>query len=85
MTASESDSGTIFFPERCSAPRLADDLVPPHDERLEDLLQGQQDVMNLVLGGADLSGRAGRLVLVIEQPLRLRAAASRWSSAKPAA
>jgi diguanylate cyclase (GGDEF)-like protein len=65
MASSEADSGTIFFPEG-ESPRLADDLVPPHDDRLEDLLQGQQDVMNLVLGGADLQAVLDRLVLVIE-------------------
>jgi GAF domain-containing protein len=65
MTAPESDSSAIFFSESVS-PHLAADLVPPHDDRLEDLLQGQQEVMNLVLGGGDLQAVLERLVLVIE-------------------
>ena len=65
MTSPELDSSTIFFPES-ESPRLADNLVPPHDERLEDLLQGQQEVMSLVLGGGNLQTVLERLVLVIE-------------------
>jgi diguanylate cyclase (GGDEF)-like protein len=65
MTASPSDSNLILFPES-EAPRLVGDPVPPHDERLEDILQGQQEVMSLVLGGANLQAVLGRLVLVIE-------------------
>jgi diguanylate cyclase (GGDEF)-like protein len=48
------------------APGLAADIVPPHDVRLEDLLQGQQEVMNLVLGSASLEEVLNRIACVVE-------------------
>jgi diguanylate cyclase (GGDEF)-like protein len=66
MTAYSSNLGLIAVPEG-SAPRLADDARNSYDVRLEDLLQGQQEVMNLVLGGAHLEDVLHRLVLISEQ------------------
>ena len=66
MTAFSSNLGLIAVPEG-SAPLLADDPRPSYDVRLEDLLQGQQEVMNLVLGGAELQDVLHCLVLISEQ------------------
>jgi diguanylate cyclase (GGDEF)-like protein len=48
------------------APRLTGDLIPSHDERLEDLLQGQQEVMSLVFGGSGLQDVLRRIISVTE-------------------
>jgi PAS domain-containing protein len=48
------------------APRLAADIVTPPDIRLEDLLQGQQDVMSLVLAGAGLDDVLHRIATMVE-------------------
>src|SRR5689334_22675040 len=55
----------ISIAER-NAPALVADVVQPYDVRLEDLLQGQQDVLDLVLGGASLQDVIVRIVSVIE-------------------
>jgi diguanylate cyclase (GGDEF)-like protein len=56
---------TVHIPE-IEAPRLGSG-ARLHDQRLEDLLQGQQEVMSLVLGHASLDEVLHRLVLVIER------------------
>ncbi|MFL4982682.1 MAG: EAL domain-containing protein [Xanthobacteraceae bacterium] len=65
MAARHIFSDALAVSER-HAPRLAADIVPPHDVRFEDLLQGQQEVMNLVLGGASLDEILDRIVCVVE-------------------
>jgi diguanylate cyclase (GGDEF)-like protein len=49
-----------------AAPRLASDLEPPRDERLEILLRGQQEVISLILDGAGLQDVLHRIVRIIE-------------------
>ena len=49
-----------------SVPPLAADQSPAYDVRLEDLLQGQQEVMDLVLGNASLEDVLNRIVAVVE-------------------
>jgi diguanylate cyclase (GGDEF)-like protein len=66
MTAYRSEYEMISVPER-SAPSIASDARRSHEDRLEDLLQGQQGVMNLVLGGAALQDVLEDLVLISEQ------------------
>src|SRR5262249_35175578 len=48
------------------APRLAADVAQPYDVRLEDLLQGQQGILDLVLSGASLQEVVTRVVAVGE-------------------
>src|SRR5262249_55880163 len=48
------------------APRLAADVAQPYDVRLEDLLQGQQGILDLVLSGASLQEVVTRVVAVVE-------------------
>ena len=48
------------------APRLAGDLEPPRDERLEKLLRGQQDVIGLILEGAGLQDVLHSIVRIVE-------------------
>jgi diguanylate cyclase (GGDEF)-like protein len=65
MTVRNATVETITIAEK-DTPRLASDLVPPHDGRLEILLQGQQEVMSLILDGAALQDVLSRIVRVIE-------------------
>src|SRR5690349_20335088 len=65
MTARNILSPTVALPE-AKAPELAGDGMPPHDARLEELLHGQQHVMNLVLKGGSLQEVLDRAVSVIE-------------------
>jgi diguanylate cyclase (GGDEF)-like protein len=56
---------TVHIPE-IEAPRLGSG-ARLHDQRLEDLLQGQQEVMSLVIAHAGLDEVLHQLVLVIER------------------
>src|SRR5262245_6722709 len=49
------------------APHLAENLVPVHDERLQDLMLGQQEVMSRVFGGGSLQDVLEQIVLVCER------------------
>src|SRR5712691_9965340 len=66
MTAGRVSSDTITISES-EGPRLAADIIPPHDDRLEDLLQGQQELMSLVLAGAPLQDVLSCVVAVVER------------------
>jgi len=66
MAAGEVRSDTVAV-SVVDSPRLAGDFIPSHDERMEDLLQGQQEVMSLVLAGATLEQVLSRIVAVVER------------------
>src|SRR5262245_63867413 len=66
MTVRHASDDTITVAEK-DAPRLASDLGPPHDERLEVLLRGQQDMMGLILDGGGLQDVLRGIVSVIER------------------
>src|SRR5262245_11774834 len=65
MTARRTPADIVMVAET-SVPPLAADQSPPYDVRLEDLLQGQQEVMDLVLGNASLEDVLNRIVAVVE-------------------
>jgi diguanylate cyclase (GGDEF)-like protein len=64
----DSSSDTITISEK-DAPRLAGDLVPFHNERMDSLLRAQQEVMTLILSGAGLNDILKHIVLVVEDVL----------------
>jgi len=63
-----SSSDTIAILEK-DAPPLASDLVPPGDARIDNLLQGQQEAMRLILAGAELHDILMHIVGVVESAL----------------
>ncbi len=65
MTLRNATADTITVAEN-DAPRLASDLEPPRDERLEMLLRGQQDVIHLILDGAGLQDVLHSIVRIVE-------------------
>jgi diguanylate cyclase (GGDEF)-like protein len=65
MTGRQSLADLITVSDT-SAPPLAADLTSPPDVRLEDLLQGQQEILSLVLGGASLQDVITRMVSIVE-------------------
>src|SRR5437763_1614316 len=71
MTARDLTADMIAVAE-AKAPQLAADMTQPadigqpYDVRLEDLLQGQQGILDLVLGGASLPDVIARVVSVVE-------------------
>src|SRR5829696_4043989 len=66
MTFRQDDAETIALALN-DAPRLADGPVPTYDDRLQDLMQGQQEVMNRVFGSGSLQDVLGEIVLVCER------------------
>ena len=50
-----------------AAPPLADERSPSYDQRLESLLQAQQELMNLIVGGFGVRNILDCLVPVIEE------------------
>jgi len=65
MTARHTSADMLAI-AKTNGPPLAADLCPAYDVRLEDLLQGQQEVMDLVLGNASLEDIITRIVAVVE-------------------
>src|SRR5262252_5034502 len=65
MAAGEVSSDTVAV-SVVDSPRLAGDFIPSYDERMEDLLQGQQEVLSLVLAGGTLEQILGHIVAVVE-------------------
>jgi diguanylate cyclase (GGDEF)-like protein len=65
MTARDT-LADILTVEQSKAPALAADVAQPYDVRLEDLLQGQQGILDLVLSGASLEEVVTRVVAVVE-------------------
>jgi PAS domain-containing protein len=66
MTFRQDDAETIALALN-DAPRLAEAPVPTYDDRLQDLMQGQQEVMNRVFGSGSLQDVLGEIVLVCER------------------
>src|SRR5262245_45623557 len=83
MTARQNLADLITVSD--SSVPLAADLTSPPDVRLEDLLQGQQEILSLVLGGASLQDVVTRMVSIVENAFRpARCAISLFQRGDPA-